>query len=155
LMIETDEVSEQVCTKRACLWHIGEVTMILSTQRRNDGPKQTKILVTNLPEGSTRQVVDVYRRRWSVERLVQELRGATGLGPHQVTKDPQRIERSIAISIMVYLMLLKFRAHDIPKYGSWSTLTLKRHFTWPWAQAQWECSVKQRFSKRRQKCKAA
>ena len=62
--------------------------MILSKQRRNHGPKQTKILVTNLPEVSARQVVDVYRRRWSVELLFKELKGATGLGQHQVTKDP-------------------------------------------------------------------
>jgi hypothetical protein len=142
-------------TKRACLRHVGDVTIILSKQRRNHGPKQTKILVTNLPEVSARQVVDVYRRRWSVERLFKELKGATGLGQHQVTKDPQRIERSVALSIMAYLMLLKFRAHDIPKHGSWSAFTLKRNFTWQLAQAQLERSVKQRFSKRRQECKAA
>ena len=113
--------------------------MILSKQRRNHGPKQTKILVTNLPEVSARQVVDVYRRRWSVELLFKELKGATGLGQHQVTKDPQRIERSIAISIMAYLMLLKFRAHDIPKHGSWSAFTLKRNFTWQlaWPRRSW------------------
>jgi len=52
-------------TTRACLRHIDDVTMILSKPRRNHGPKQTKILVTNLPEVSARQVVDVYRRRWS------------------------------------------------------------------------------------------
>jgi Transposase DDE domain len=54
-------------TKQGRLRHIGDVTMILSKKRRNDGPKQTKILVTNLLEVTARQVVDVYRRRWSVE----------------------------------------------------------------------------------------
>jgi hypothetical protein len=34
-------------TKRARLRHIGDVTMVLSKQRRHDGPKQTTILVTN------------------------------------------------------------------------------------------------------------
>ena len=73
----------------------------------------------NLSETVTaREVVGVYRRRWAVELLFKELKGATGLGQHQVTKAPQRIERSVAISIMAYLMLLKFRAHDIPKHGS-------------------------------------
>ena len=91
-------------TKRPCLRHIGDVTMILSKQRRTHGPKQTKILVTNLPEVSTRQVVDVYQRRWSVELVFKELKGATGLGQHRVTKAPQRIEQSVAISIMAYLM---------------------------------------------------
>jgi hypothetical protein len=142
-------------TKRAGRRHVGDVTMILSKQRRTHGPKQPNILVTNLPEVSARQVVDVYRRRWSVELRFQELKGATGLGQHQVTKAPQRIARSVARSILAYLMRLKFRAHDIPKHGSWSAFTRKRTFTWQLAQAQLERSVKQRFSKRRQECKAA
>jgi hypothetical protein len=87
-------------TKRACLRHVGDVTIVWSKQRRNHGPKQTKILVTHLPEVRARQVVDVYRRRWSVARLIKELKGATGLGQHQVTKDPQRVERSVAIAVM-------------------------------------------------------
>jgi Transposase DDE domain len=142
-------------TKRACLRHIGDVTSILSKHWRNHGPKQTTIVVTNLPEVSARQVVDVSRRRWSVARRFQEWKGAMGLGQHQMTKDPQRIERSVALSMMAYLMLLQFRAQDIPQHGAWSVCTLKRNFTWPLAQAQLERSVTQRFSKRQQECKAA
>jgi Transposase DDE domain len=144
-----------IYTKRTSLRHIGDGTLILSNQRRNHGPKQTKILVTNLPEVSARQVVDVYRRRWSVERLFKALKGATGLGQHQVTKDPQRVERSVAISSMAYLMLLKFRARDIPKQGPWSAFTLKRNFLWQLAQAQLERSVQQRLCKGLQERKAA
>jgi hypothetical protein len=62
-----------------------------------------------------RQVVDGYRPRWSVELLIKDLKGVTGLGHQQVTKEPQQVERSVAISIMAYLMLLKLRTHDIPK----------------------------------------
>jgi Transposase DDE domain len=142
-------------TKRARLRHLGDVTIILSKPRRNHGPKQTKILVTNLPAVTARQVVDIYRRRWSVELLMKELKGATGLGQHQVTKDPQRVERSVAISIIACLMLLKCRAQDIPERGSWSVFTLKRHFTWQIAQGQLERSVEQRLRKARQKRKAA
>jgi hypothetical protein len=87
-------------TIRACLPHAGDVTIVFSKQRRNDGPKHTKIFVTNLPEVADRQVVDGYRRRWSVELLMKELNGATGFGQHQVTKDPQRVDRSGAISIL-------------------------------------------------------
>ena len=93
---------------------------MLSKQRRNHGPKQTKILVTNLPDMRARQLVDVCRRRWSVELLMKALKGVTGLGQQQVTKEPQRIERSIAIAIMADLLLLKFRARDIPTQGPWS-----------------------------------
>ena len=35
---------------RKRLRHIGDVTLVLSKKRRNDSPKQTKILVTNLPD---------------------------------------------------------------------------------------------------------
>jgi hypothetical protein len=142
-------------TKRACRRHRGDVTLILRKPRRHDGPKQPKILLTNLPEVSARQVVDVSRRRWSVARLIKELKGATGLGQPQVTKAPQRVERSIAISMMASLMRLKFRAHEIPKHGPWSVFTLKRHFVWQLAQAQLERSVKQRLSQGPQARKAA
>ena len=87
-------------TTRGCLRHRGDVTRILSKQRRNHGPKQTNILVTHLPEVSALLVVDGHRRRWAVERLCQEWKGATGLGQQQVTSAPQRIERSVAGSIM-------------------------------------------------------
>jgi Transposase DDE domain len=142
-------------TKRARLRHIGEVTLVLSKQRRNEGPKQTKILVTNLPDVTARQVVDVYRRRWAVEVLIKELKGATGLGQHQVTKEPQRVERSVAIAVMAYLMLLKFRLHDIPEKGPWSVFTLKRNFTWQISQACIEHSVEQRLRRELQERKAA
>ena len=142
-------------TKRARLRHLGDVTIILSKPRRNYGPKQTNILVTNLPDVTARQVVDSYRRRWSVELLMKELKGATGLGQHQVTKDPQRVERSVAISIIAYLMLLKCRAQDIPERGPWSVFTLKRNFTWQIAQGQIERSVEQRLRKGRQERRAA
>jgi hypothetical protein len=142
-------------TKLACLRHIGDVTIVLSKQRRNDGPNATKILVTNLPAVTARQVIDVYRRRWAVELLIKELKGATGLGQHQVTKDPQRVERSIAIAVMAYLMIVKFRAQDIPERGSWSIFTLKRNFTWQLAQAQLERFVAQRLCKEHQQRRAA
>jgi transposase len=142
-------------TKQACLRHVGDVTIVLSKQRRNAGPKQTNILVTNLPEVTARQVVDAYRRRWAVELRMKELKGATGLGQHQVTKDPQRVERSVAISVMAYLLLVQFRARDIPEKGPWSAFTLKRHFPWQIAQAQLERSVEQRLRKGVQQRKAA
>ena len=142
-------------TKRACLRHIGDVTMILSKQRRHDGPKQPKILVTNLPDVRARQVVDVYRRRWSVELLIKELKGATGLGQHQVTKDPQRVERSVAMAVMAYLTIVKFRAKDIAEQGAWSLFTLKQNFTWELAQGQLERAADQRLRKVLQQRKAA
>ena len=134
---------------------MGDVTILLSQQRRNHGPKQPKMSVTNLPAVSARQGGDVSRRRGAVGRLLKELQGATGVGQHQVTKAPQRLERSVAISLMAYLMLLKFRAHDRPQHGSWSAFTLKRNCTWQLAQARLERSATQRFYHRRRECNAA
>jgi len=56
---------------------------------------------------------------------------------------------------MAYLMLLKFRAHDIPEKGPWSVFTLKCNFTWQIAQAQMERSVEHHMRKRLQERKAA
>jgi len=78
------------------LRHLGDVTVVLSKRRRNDGPKQTNILVTNLPETVTaREIVGVYLRRWWVELLVKELKGVVGMGQHQVNKKVDRVERSV------------------------------------------------------------
>jgi len=43
-----------VYSTRLCLRHIGDVTVVLSKRGRNLGPKQTKIMVTNLDEWTPR-----------------------------------------------------------------------------------------------------
>jgi hypothetical protein len=57
------------------------------------------------------------------------------------------MHRSVAIAVMAYLLLLKFRGRDIPKQGPWSAFTLKRNVTWQIAQAPLERSVAQRLRK--------
>jgi hypothetical protein len=39
---------------------------------------------------------------------------------------------------MAYLLLLKFRAREIPENDPWSAFRLKRNFTWQIAQVQLE-----------------
>jgi hypothetical protein len=76
-----------VYAKRVQLRQLGGVPVVLSTCRRNNGPKQTNILMTDLPETApARESVSVYLRRWSIELLMKELKGVVGLGQHQVTK---------------------------------------------------------------------
>jgi Transposase DDE domain len=133
-----------VYVKRARLRHLGDVTVVLSTRRRNDGPKQPKILVTNRPESVTaREMVGVYLRRWWVEVLFRELKGVVGLGQHQLTKQVDRVERSVAVAIMAYLLLLKLRAKDIPADRPWSAFHRQRAFAWEVMQAQWARSARQ------------
>jgi DDE family transposase len=145
-----------IYAKAVRLRHLGHVTVVLSKCRRNDGPKQTKILVTNLPEiVPARHIVAIYLRRWWVEVLFKELKGVVGLGQHQVTKQVDRVERSVAVAIMAYLLLLKLRAEDIPADRPWSAFSLQRAFAWEMVQAQCERSARQIAQKWLQMAKAA
>src|SRR5439155_19978157 len=56
-----------VFLRRATLHNLGDVTIILSKKRRNDGPKGVKILVTNLTEASAGAILSMYAWRWGVE----------------------------------------------------------------------------------------
>ena len=142
--------------KRVRLRHLGAVTVVLSKCRRNDGPKQTNILVTNLPETVTaREIGGVYLRRWWIELLMKERKGVVGLGQHQVTRQADRVERSIAVAIMAYLLLLKLRAQDIPADRPWSAFRLQRAFAWEVMQGQCERSAHQIARKWLQLGKAA
>jgi hypothetical protein len=145
-----------VYAKRARLRHLGDVTVVLSERRRNDGPTLTTILVTKLPETVTaREIVGVYLRRWWVELLVKELKGVVGLGQHQVTKQVDRVERSVAVAILASLLLRKLRAKDIPADRPWSAFRLQRAFAWAVVQAQGERSARQLARKWLQTGKAA
>jgi len=118
-----------VFRKRARLRHIGDVTIVLSKKGRNVGPKNTKILVTNLVDLTARQVISVYQRRWSIEILFKELKSGLGLGEHQVSKKIDRVEKSIGIAVIAYLVLIRARKEDISPGRPWSIFQLKSHFT--------------------------
>jgi hypothetical protein len=63
--------------------------VVLSKCRRNQGPKHTKILVTNLPETVTaREVVGVYLRRWWVGASRQGRCDPAGESPAEGTGQP-------------------------------------------------------------------
>jgi Transposase DDE domain len=116
--------------KRAELRQVGDVTVVLSRRRRNDSPKHTKLLVTNLPQATAHLTVALYLRRWPVELCIKELKGVVGLGQPQVTKDAARVERSVAVALMAYLLLLRLRAQQIKPGTSWSAFGLKQQFVW-------------------------
>jgi hypothetical protein len=86
---------------------------------------------------------------------MKELQGVVGLGQHQVTKQVERVERSVAVAIMAYLLLLKLRAQDIPADRPWSALRLQRAFAWEVVQSQCERSARQMARKWLQMGKAA
>jgi hypothetical protein len=112
------------------LREVGDVTVVLSKRRRHDSPKQTKVLVTNLPQTAAHRTVAIYLRRWPVELFFKEWKEVVGVGQHQVTKDAARVERSVAVTLMAYLVLLRVRARDIRPGQPWSAFALKHHFAW-------------------------
>lgn len=111
-----------------CLRHVGDVTVILSKRGRNLGPKQTKILVTNLDEWTRGQVVSAYRRRWPVEQINRELKTDLGLGEHQVSGEERRIEHSFGIAVLAYLLLIRACHQEILPGTSWSVSHLQHAF---------------------------
>ena len=110
---------------RLCLRHIGEVTVVLSKRGRNLGPKQTKILVTNLAELTSSQVVCIYQKRWAIELLNWELKSGLGLGEHQVSGDKNRREKSVGIAVLAYLFVLRVCHHEIVPGKPWSIFQLQ------------------------------
>ena len=121
--------------------------MVLSKKGRNVCPKNTKILVTNLLELTARLVLPIYQRRWSVEILFKELKSGLGLGEHQVTRDIDRIEKSVGMAVIAYLVLIRARKEDIRPSRSWSIFQLQNNFTGDVVCNQLEHSMRLRFEK--------
>jgi len=133
--------------KQAQLRQVGDVTVVLSRRRRNDSPKHTKLLVTNLPQATAHLTVALYLRRWPVELCIKELKGVVGLGQPQVTKDAARVERSVAVALMAYLLLLRLQAKQIKPGTSWSAFTLKQRFAWEVGSRQLKRAARQEARK--------
>ena len=133
--------------KQARLAYVGDVTVVLSRRRRNDSPQHTKLLVTNLPHATAALTVALYLRRWPVALCIKELKSVVGLGQPQVTKDPARVERSVAVAVMAYLLLLRLRAKQIKPGSSWSAFTLKQELAWEWGMTQLHRTVRQEARK--------
>jgi len=142
--------------KQAQVAHVGEVTVVVSRRRRNDSPKHTKRLVTNLPQATTTHLtVARYLRRGPVELCIKELKRVVGLGQPQVTKDAARVERSVADALMASLLLLRLRAKQIKPGSSWSAFTLKPELAWEWGAHQLHRTVRQETRKEIRRQRAA
>lgn len=134
-------------SKKLTLKNIGDVTMVFSRKRRNSGPKQTKVLVTNHPEFNAKTIVAIYQRRFLIEVLFKELKSQLGLGKHQVTKNTNRIINSFGISFISYLLLLNSCYKEIPNKGNWSILKLQYVFREKLMAHQFRIDVKKSMRK--------
>jgi len=131
------------------LRHVGDVTVILSKRGRNVGPKQTKILVTNLAELTPTQVVGIYQKRWAVELLHWELKSGLGMGKHQVSGDKNRSEKSLGIAVLAYLFVLRVCHHEIVPGKPWSIFQLQHALRLRVMTNQVEHKVKVKMAKTR------
>ena len=70
--------------------------------------------------------------RQSLTRQIcfKELKSGLGLGHAQVTKDATRVERSVAVTFMAYLVLLRLQAKHVEPDTAWSIFVLKQRFAW-------------------------
>ena len=139
-----------VFVRRATLHNLGDVTIVLSKKRRNDGPKRVKIIVTNLTEASAGTILSIYAWRWGVEVTIKELKSGLHLGQMQVTKEAERVTRSVALSVVAYLLLVRLYGHNEALSKEWSLFKLKEHFTEDVAQEhmrrselRWQRKLKQ------------
>jgi hypothetical protein len=107
---------------------LGDVTILLSKRRLNDGPKKIKLIVTNLEDQSAGQMLSHYCRRWAVELTFKELKSGLHLGQMQVTKEKERVERAIHLPVMAYLLLLRLFGKDLEPDRGFTVFALKRQF---------------------------
>ena len=112
------------CPKHPCC----TVTIVLSKKRRNAGPNQVRLFVTNLQEVKASTVLSLYAWRWSVEVTIKELKGGWHLGQMQVTWDADRVARSVALSVCAYLLLVRLYGRDEETRQPWSLFRLKQRF---------------------------
>lgn len=117
-----------VFQKRVTLHNLGDVTMVLSKKRRNAGPKQVRLFVTNLEDVKASTVLSLYAWRWGVEVTIKELKSGLHLGQMQVTRDADRVARSVALSVCAYLLLVRLYGRDEASGQPWSLFRLKQRF---------------------------
>ena len=129
-----------VFMRRATLHNLGDVTIVRSKKRRNFGPKGVKILVTNLTETSAGAILSVYARRWGVELTIKELKSGLHVGQMQVTKEAERVERSVVLSVVAYLLLVRLYGRDEALTKEWSLFKLKERFVGEVAQEAVACT---------------
>jgi len=87
-----------------------------------------KIIVTNLTEASAGTILSIYAWRWGVEVTIKELKSGLHLGQMQVTKEAERVMRSVTLSVAAYLLLVRLYGHDKTLHKEWSLFKLKERF---------------------------
>jgi transposase len=136
------------------LKELGDVTILLSKRRRNEGPKTIKLIVTNLDSPTAATILQIYSRRWSVEVVFKELKSQLHLGQMQVTKEASRVKRAMLLPVLSYLLLLRLYGKELEAEKGASLFALKQQFTLEVVKEQLERS-ETRWRKKFDKLRAA
>lgn len=87
-----------------------------------------RLFVTNLQDVKASTVLSLYAWRWGVEVTIKELKGGLHLDRMQVTRDADRVARSVALSVCAYLLLVRLYGRDETSGQPWSLFRLKQRF---------------------------
>lgn len=136
------------------LKQLGDVTILLSKKRRNEGPKTIKLIVTNLDSPTAAGILQIYARRWSVEVVFKELKSQLHLGQMQVTKEASRVKRAMLLPVLSYLLLLRLYGKELEAEKGASVFALKQRFTMEVVKEQMDRS-ETRWRKKFDKLRAA
>src|SRR3954454_23776856 len=117
-----------VYLRRAELHLLGNVTVLLSKKRRNQGPQQVKLIVTNLDGASATTMLSAYARRWGVEVAFKELKSGLHLGQMQVTGQAGRVVHALLLPVLAYLLLLRLYGRTLDPEQGVSLYVLKQRF---------------------------
>ena len=90
-----------------------------------------------------------------MEICFKELKSGLGLGHAQVTKEAARVERSVAVTLMAYLVLLRLQAKHVKPDAAWSIFVLKQRFAWDVGAQQIKRTTQQETMKEIKKLKLA
>jgi hypothetical protein len=73
--------------------------------------------------------VDFMACDYNIEITIKELKGGLHLGQMQVTRDADRVSRSVALSVCAYLLLVRLYGRDEALEEPWSLFRLKQRFS--------------------------
>jgi Transposase DDE domain len=133
---------------------LGDVTLVLSKRRFNDPPHKIKLLVTNLKDASTCDILSHFARRWMIEVTFREIKSGLHMGQMQVTKEERRIQRGVVLPVMAYLLLLRLYGLELEEDQSASLFALKQRFIEEAYQEQFD-HTESRFKKKFERLKRA
>jgi hypothetical protein len=84
--------------------------------------------VTNLHDVNARTVLSLDAWRWGIEVTITALKGGWQLGQMHVTRDADRVARSVALSVCASLVLVRLYGRDEASGQPWRLLRRTQRF---------------------------